>query len=427
MRTTNRMLPEQAAILPVLLLLLAADGRAQIGLGTGGSAGPYGIINGAVTDGNGHNLVGATVTLAGSANATQQTDSAGAFTFPNLPAGGSYTITPAKSGYVITPPSLIVPYLVGGLWFEFRYCTSILALIQNIPYNGGTRYPTLFTPSGCAWTAQSNTSWVNASPGSGMGYVALNVSIPTANTAFPVPRTGSVSIAGQTTRFTQAPSYLDTSLQFQDVNYFDPMYNIQGDYGFGNYIGLTKYYLVTNGCSAGRFCPGDGLTREQTAAFLIRAMLYQAGDCDSSDPGCAVTCKHGYPYDAANTCGFQYPSSPYYSDVNSSNIFFPYIQKLKERNLAVDCGAYTYCPQNLATRAVISQMLIRGKYGAGFSYALTPYFNDVPVSASYFTYVQKMREQGISGGTTDTTFDPGGTLLRFQMAVFLIRGFFTAP
>jgi hypothetical protein len=50
-----------------------------------------------------------------------------------------------------------------------------------------------------------------------------------------------------------------------------------------------------------------------------------------------------------------------------------------------------------------------------------PYFTDVPVTSPYFSYVQKLRQLGITAGCTATTFCPDDKLTRGQMAVFLIR------
>jgi hypothetical protein len=46
-----------------------------------------------------------TVTLTGDPGGTDTTDGAGNYSFPNLPAGGNYTVTPSKANYSFTPPS----------------------------------------------------------------------------------------------------------------------------------------------------------------------------------------------------------------------------------------------------------------------------------------------------------------------------------
>ncbi|HEY0099821.1 MAG TPA: carboxypeptidase regulatory-like domain-containing protein, partial [Pyrinomonadaceae bacterium] len=49
-------------------------------------------------------LSGVTVTLSGTQTATTTTDAGGNYSFVNLPAGGNYTVTPARPNYSFTPP-----------------------------------------------------------------------------------------------------------------------------------------------------------------------------------------------------------------------------------------------------------------------------------------------------------------------------------
>lgn len=60
------------------------------------------IVTGRISDGAGTALAGATVTIAGVGTATS--NSAGYYTFYNVPAG-SHTATPSLSGYTFSPPS----------------------------------------------------------------------------------------------------------------------------------------------------------------------------------------------------------------------------------------------------------------------------------------------------------------------------------
>jgi hypothetical protein len=63
----------------------------------------------------------------------------------------------------------------------------------------------------------------------------------------------------------------------------------------------------------------------------------------------------------------------------------------------------------------------------GFSYNPTPEFNDVPDTHPFFKYIQKLRELSITGGcnAAPPLYCPDSPLTRGQMAVFLVRGFFT--
>jgi hypothetical protein len=59
-------------------------------------------INGNVTR-NGAALSGVTITLGGDQSATTTTDPQGNYSFPNLPAGKNYTVTPSRTNYTFAP------------------------------------------------------------------------------------------------------------------------------------------------------------------------------------------------------------------------------------------------------------------------------------------------------------------------------------
>ncbi|HLL71933.1 MAG TPA: M36 family metallopeptidase [Pyrinomonadaceae bacterium] len=62
-------------------------------------------ISGRVTDSGGNGVAGIQITLSGTTTATTNTDANGNYSFPNLVAGGSYTVTPTTPGFDYTPPS----------------------------------------------------------------------------------------------------------------------------------------------------------------------------------------------------------------------------------------------------------------------------------------------------------------------------------
>ena len=61
---------------------------------------------------------------------------------------------------------------------------------------------------------------------------------------------------------------------------------------------------------------------------------------------------------------------------------------------------------------------------AGFSYNPVPYFNDVPDTHPFFKFIQRMRDQNITGGCSSVPpmFCPDNPVTRGQMSVFVIRG-----
>ncbi len=62
-------------------------------------------ITGTVRDTGGAGLPGVTLMLAGSAFSSTTTEADGAYVLANLPAGGSFTVTPSATGYAFTPAS----------------------------------------------------------------------------------------------------------------------------------------------------------------------------------------------------------------------------------------------------------------------------------------------------------------------------------
>jgi bacillolysin len=66
---------------------------------------PAFTISGRVTKA-GVALAGVTISLTGTRTGTKTTDANGAFSFPNLPAGGNYTVKPSLANHNFTPPSI---------------------------------------------------------------------------------------------------------------------------------------------------------------------------------------------------------------------------------------------------------------------------------------------------------------------------------
>src|SRR5262249_28099976 len=70
----------------------------------GGSQEVYNI-SGTVRDQQNQPVSGTTITLSGSQGGQTTTNSQGQYSFPNLPTGGNYTLTPSKSGFNFSPSS----------------------------------------------------------------------------------------------------------------------------------------------------------------------------------------------------------------------------------------------------------------------------------------------------------------------------------
>jgi hypothetical protein len=89
---------------------------------------------------------------------------------------------------------------------------------------------------------------------------------------------------------------------------------------------------VTGGCGSGKYCPGNPVTREQMAVFLLSAL---------EGPG--------YSPPACTTQRF--------SDVPCSNPFAAWINELAARGVTSGCGGGNYCPGVTVTRGQMAVFL----------------------------------------------------------------------
>ena len=105
---------------------------------------------------------------------------------------------------------------------------------------------------------------------------------------------------------------------------------------------------------------------------------------------------------------------------------------MKELGITVGCSTTPalYCPTDLVTRGQAAVFMMRGKFGATTANSrllnsTTPYFTDVSTASSQFSFVQKLKDFGITSGCSTTTFCPDSAITRGQAAVMIIRAFFT--
>ncbi|MCX8042033.1 MAG: S-layer homology domain-containing protein, partial [Thermodesulfobacteriaceae bacterium] len=177
-----------------------------------------------------------------------------------------------------------------------------------------------------------------------------------------------------------------------------PFSDIPCNYWAINEIRWIKERGITTGYPDGTFRPEVIVTREQMAAFIVRARYGE---------------------------NFVYNSVPYFSDVSPNRWSFKYVQRLYEDGITRGCGETSFCPESEVTRAQMAAFLVRALVGENFSYNPNPYFMDVPSNHWAFKYVQKLKELGITRGCNEagTLYCPEAGVTRAQMAVFLYRAF----
>jgi hypothetical protein len=147
---------------------------------------------------------------------------------------------------------------------------------------------------------------------------------------------------------------------------------------------------ITNGTSDTKFSPNAGCTRAQVVTFLWRA---------AGEPAASGTASFG---DVA--------SNAYYADAVAWAV---------EQGITNGTGNDTFSPDKTCTRAQIVTFLAR--YAQGKASASDTGFTDVTSGAYYADAVAWAVENGITNGTTSTTFAPNDTCTRGQVVTFLYR------
>ncbi|HEX2643257.1 MAG TPA: S-layer homology domain-containing protein, partial [Thermoanaerobaculia bacterium] len=158
---------------------------------------------------------------------------------------------------------------------------------------------------------------------------------------------------------------------------------------------------VTGGCGGGAYCPGNLVTREQMAVFLLRAREGAA----YLPPAC---------------------TAQIFGDVPCSSPFAPWINELAARGITGGCGNGNYCPERAVTREQMAVFLMMAHPDSGGTAALqctAQVFGDVPCSSPFAPWINELAARGITGGCGGGNYCPGIPVTRDQMAVFVSSAF----
>ena len=110
----------------------------------------------------------------------------------------------------------------------------------------------------------------------------------------------------------------------------------------------------------------------------------------------------------------------FFVDVSVDAYYYNAVLWAAENGITSGTTATTFSPDNLCTRAQMATFLWRAAGSPNPVGSANP-FVDVPADAYYAKAVQWAYEKGITGGTSATTFSPDQTCTRAQMATFLWR------
>lgn len=150
---------------------------------------------------------------------------------------------------------------------------------------------------------------------------------------------------------------------------------------------------ITSGTSATTFSPNAVCTRAQAVTFLWRA----AG---SPEPGIA--------------------ENPF-TDVASDSYYYKAVLWAVEKGITSGTSATTFSPNVTCSRAQIVTFLWRGQQSPSVS--TSGAFTDVSADAYYAKAVDWAVSEGITSGTSATTFSPNANCTRAQIVTFLWRAY----
>jgi uncharacterized delta-60 repeat protein len=178
--------------------------------------------------------------------------------------------------------------------------------------------------------------------------------------------------------------------------------DVPTSHGFWQFIEAVFDFGITQGCQASppRYCPENIVTREQMAAFIIRA-LHPPGYVPSP------------------------PAQQRFLDVPPSNPFYAHIEEMAVRQITLGCGGGNYCPTQNVTREQMAAFIIRALHVPGYvpPQPAQQRFADVPPSNPFYAYIEEMAVRGITLGCGGGNYCPANLVTRAQMAVFLARAF----
>jgi hypothetical protein len=160
---------------------------------------------------------------------------------------------------------------------------------------------------------------------------------------------------------------------------------------------------ITVGCSTGRYCPENLVTRAEMAAFLVRA-------------------KHGPGF-------LPPPATGIFSDVPASFWAAAFIEQLRADAITTGCATspLRYCPDANVSRTEMAIFLLRLRHGASYTPppATGTVFADVPANYWGAAWIEQLKAENLTGGCRTENgllyYCPASALSRAEMAVFLAR------
>jgi S-layer homology domain len=150
---------------------------------------------------------------------------------------------------------------------------------------------------------------------------------------------------------------------------------------------------ITGGCTATTFCPDNPVTRGQMAVFIEASLSVPQPVCNGGVFSDVTVASVG-----AAMCGF--------------------IEDLAAKGITSGCGGGNYCPNDPVSRGQMAVFLETAMGNP--ANACTQQFTDVTIANPFCGFIERLAQDGITGGCGGTNFCPNDPVTRGQMAVFLV-------
>jgi hypothetical protein len=126
--------------------------------------------------------------------------------------------------------------------------------------------------------------------------------------------------------------------------------------------------------------------------------------------------------------GMDIDSVPYYEfkDLNVDAWYYEPIAAMIEQGYLEGYSDQTIKPKGTLTRAEMAKVIAL-RYGYELTTSNIGHFEDVKQDAWYAPYIGALVANGITGGTSETTFSPGKEIKRQELAAFLDRAHNKVP
>ena len=114
------------------------------------------------------------------------------------------------------------------------------------------------------------------------------------------------------------------------------------------------------------------------------------------------------------------PCTGVFSDVPCPSAFANWIEALAAEGITGGCGGGNYCPSATVLRQQMAVFLLKAKHGSSYlPPPCTGVFPDVPCPSQFADWIEQLAAEGITGGCGGGLYCPTSAVTRGQMAVFL--------